>query len=406
VVWKTKVAGPTDGYHFSAAPLAAKGKIIIGSSGPGETGPRGFVAAFDPDTGKELWRTYTIPAPGEPGAETWEGESWKYGGGAVWLTGTYDPELNLVYFGVGNPAPWSANVRKGANLYTDSTIALDVDSGRLKWYFQYVPNDHWDIDTPMTNLLLTVERGGRQLPITFQPNKTGFHFSLDRSTGRFIAAKRFARNVNIWKDVDPETGKLIENAGMRPADGADPIDVCPSAWGAAGWAHAAYHPGTRLVYLPSQELCMKYSLAKDVKYRQGALYIGADFSVFPAQEPTGAVRAINPSTGDSVWEWWTRAPIQAGGVLATGGGLVFAGTQDGRVVALDATNGGQMWEFSIGSPVTAPLITFSDGGKQYIAAVAGGSQAQEDFLIGKEPRFQYLRNYPMGGTLVVFGLAE
>jgi alcohol dehydrogenase (cytochrome c) len=407
VVWKSKVAGPLDGYHFAAAPLAAKGKIIIGTSGPGETGARGFVVAFDPDTGQELWRTYTIPAPGEPGADSWPGETWKYGGGSVWLTGTYDPTLNLLFFGVGNPAPWSANLRKGANLYTDSSIALDIDTGRMKWYFQYVPNDHWDIDTPMTNLLLTTERGGRQLPIAFQANKTGFHFSLDRGTGKFIAAKRFARNINIWKDVDPETGKLIENPGMRIADGADPIDACPSTFGAAGWAHPAYHPGTGLIYLPSLELCMKYSLAKEVQYRRGALYIGADQIVYPAQEdPVGAVRAINPNTGDSAWEWWTRAPLQSGGVLATGGGLVFVGTMEGKLVALNATNGAQVWEYAIGSPVTAPPITFSQGGKQYVAVVAGGTSAQEEFMIGKEPRFQYLRNVPQGGTLVVFGLFE
>src|SRR6266540_3410264 len=224
--------------------------------------------------------------------------------------------------------------------------------------------------------------------------------ALDADTGRL---KWYH---NIWKNVDPETGRLIENAGMRPADGADPIDVCPSAWGAAGWAHPTYHPGTGLVYLPSQEMCMKYSLAKDVAYRQGALYIGAEFSVFPAQDQAGAVRAINPTTGEIVWEWWTRAPLQAGGVMATGGGLVFVGTQDGKLVALDATNGGQVWEYVLGSPVTAPPITFSEGGKQYVAVVTGGSQAQEEFLIGKEPRFQYLRNIPQGGTLVVFGLFE
>jgi alcohol dehydrogenase (cytochrome c) len=225
IAWQTNVADFKDGYFFTMAPLAAKGKIIVGTSGPGEMGPRGFVAALDADTGKEVWRTYTIPAAGEPGADTWAGESWKYGGGSVWLTGTYDPKLNLVYYGVGNPAPWDANLRKGANLYTNSAIALDVDTGQLKWYHQYHPNDTWDLDTPHEHLLLTVERGGRAIPITFQPNKTGFHFSLDRSNGKFVAAKRFARHINIWKGVDPETGKLIENPGMRPVGGAPPMDI-------------------------------------------------------------------------------------------------------------------------------------------------------------------------------------
>jgi alcohol dehydrogenase (cytochrome c) len=404
VVWKKQVADPVDGYYFSAAPLAVKGKIIIGSSGSGETGPRGFVAAFHADTGEEIWRTYSIPAAGEPGSETWAGESWKYGGGAIWLTGTYDAKLNLLFFGVGNPAPWSAHLRQGANLYTDSSIALDADTGRIKWHFQYVPNDTWDMDTAQAHLLIDLGQNGHQLPVTFQANKTGFHFSLDRHTGKFITANRFARFINIWQGVDPETGKLIENPGMRPAAGAKPMDICPTAWGATGWAHAAYHPTTGLVYLPSQELCMKYSLAADVQYRRGALYMGAELTTYPAQDQVGAVRAIDPNTGESRWEWWTRGPLQAGGVLATSGGLIFVGTQDGKLVALDAASGGQLWEFSLGAPVTAPPVTYSFGGKQHVVVVTGGSQVQLDFMVGKDPRFQYLRNIPLGGTVVVFGL--
>jgi glucose dehydrogenase len=174
-----------------------------------------------------------------------------------------------VFFGVGNPAPWDANLRKGANLYTDSTIALDADSGRIQWYRQYLPNDTWDLDTPHEHLLLTIEQGGRQLPIAFQPNKTGFHFTLDRSNGELLAAKRFARFVNIWKDIDLGTGQLIENPGMRPVAGAAPMDICPSAFGGRNWAHAAYHPGTGLVYLPSLELCWKYALEKEIVYKRG-----------------------------------------------------------------------------------------------------------------------------------------
>jgi alcohol dehydrogenase (cytochrome c) len=404
--WKATVADYKDGYFITMAPLAVKGKIIVGTSGPGEMGPRGFVAAFDADSGKELWRTYTIPAAGEPGSDTWADESWKYGGGAVWQTGTYDPQLNLVFYGTGNPAPWDANLRKGANLYTTSAIALDVDTGRMKWYHQYHPNDTWDLDTPHEHLLLTLQRDGRSIPVTFQPNKTGFYFSLDRSSGKFIAGKRFTRNVNIWKDIDPETGKLIENPGMRPEAGAPPIDICPSLFGGRNWAHAAYHPGTGLVYLPSLELCMTYSLVKDITYRRGALYIGAEFTAHAAQDQAGAVRAIDPSKQENAWEWWTRAPLQAGGVLATGGGLVFAGTQDGRLVALNATNGEQVWEFSLGSPVTGPPVTYSVGGKQYVAVVSGGGKVTINDLVGKDPRLQYLKDVPIGGTLNVFGLFE
>ena len=406
VAWQTTVADYKDGYFFTMAPLAVKGKIIVGSSGPGEMGPRGFIAGFDADTGKELWRTYTIPAAGEPGADTWAGESWKYGGGAVWLTGTYDPQLNLVFYGTGNPAPWDANLRKGANLYTTSAVALDVDTGRMKWYYQYHSNDTWDLDTPHEHLLLSLQRDGRSMPITFQPNKTGFYFSLDRNSGKFIAAKRFTRNVNIWKDVDPQTGKLIENPGMRPEAGAPPIDLCPSIFGGRNWAHAAYHPGTGLVYLPSMEMCNTYSLVKDIVYRRGALYIGAEFTAHAAQDQAGAVRAIDPAKGETAWEWWTRAPIQAGGAMATGGGLVFAGTQDGKLVALNATNGEQLWEFSLGTPVTGPPVTYSVGGRQYVAVVTGGGKVTINDLVGKDPRLQYLKDVPIGGTLNVFGLFD
>jgi alcohol dehydrogenase (cytochrome c) len=406
VAWKTKVADYRDGYFFTMAPLAVKGRIIVGSSGPGEMGPRGFIAAFDPGTGKELWRTYTVPAAGEPHVDTWAGESWKYGGGAVWLTGTYDPQQNVVIFGVGNPAPWDANLRKGANLYTNSALALDVETGRIKWFHQYHPNDTWDMDTPNEHLLLSINRGGRQVPVTFQPNKTGFYFALDRTSGKFVYAKPFARFNNIWSGVDPETGRLIENPGMRPVAGAPPMNICPAIFGGRNWAHAAYHPDTGLVYLPSMEMCNKYSIAKEIQYKRGALYIGADFTAYAAQDQAGAVRAIDPSKGEIVWEWWTRAPIQAGGALATGGGLVFVGTQDGKLVGLNARNGAEVWEFRLGAPVTAPPMTFSVDGRQYVAVATGGGRVTGDLLAGDDPRLQYMKNVPLGGWVTVFGLFE
>jgi alcohol dehydrogenase (cytochrome c) len=405
-VWQTTMADYKDGYFFTMAPLAANGKIIVGSSGPGEMGNRGFIAALDADSGRELWRTYTIPSGGEPGADTWAGESWKHGGGAVWLTGTYDPDQKLVYFGVGNPAPWDANLRKGANLYTNSVLALDVNSGVVKWYRQYHGNDTWDLDTPHEHLLLTITKNGQQIPVTFQPNKTGFYFTLDRTNGKFIQAKKFAKNINVWSDVDPETGKLIENAGMRPAAGAPPMNICPAIFGGRNWAHASYNPRTNIVYLPSMELCNKYSIAKEIEYKRGALYIGADFTTYAPEENAGVVRAIDPVNQKTVWEWWTKAPLQAGGTVATGGGLVFVGTQDGRLVGLNAANGKQVYEFNLGAPVTAPPITFAVNGKQYVAALTGGGKVTGDLLVGDDPKLQYLKNVPVGGTLTVFGLFE
>jgi alcohol dehydrogenase (cytochrome c) len=406
VVWHKYIADYKDGYFFTMAPLAAGGKIIIGSSGPGEMGSRGFIAAFDPDTGAELWRTYTIPAAGEPGSDTWPGETWKHGGGAVWLTGTYDPQLNLVYFGIGNPAPWDANLRKGANLYSNSVLALDVNTGAIKWFRQYHPNDTWDMDTSSEHMLLTIERSGRQTPVTFQAQKTGFYFVLDRTDGRFIAAKKFGKYNTIWSGVDPETGKLIEVPGARPVAGAPPINICPAIFGSRNWAHASYNPKSGLVFLPGMELCNKYSIAKEIQYKRGALYIGADFTAYAPDEQSGVVRAIDPAKQQTVWEWWTRAPIQAGGTVATAGGLVFVGTQDGRLVALNAADGKEVWGFSLGAPVTGPPISFGLGGKQYIAVVTGGGKVTGDLLVGEDPKLQYLKNIPLGGTLTVFGLFE
>jgi alcohol dehydrogenase (cytochrome c) len=406
VVWQTTLADYKDGYFFTMAPLAADGKIIVGSSGPGEMGNRGFIAALDANSGRELWRTYTIPQAGEPGADTWSGESWKHGGGAVWLTGTYDPKDRLVFFGIGNPAPWDANLRKGKNLYTDSVLALDVRSGQVKWFRQYHPNDTWDMDTPHEHLLFTINKNGTQIPVTFQPQKTGFYFTLDRSNGKFIQAKQFSKNVNIWSGVNPETGELIENPGMRPAAGAPPMNICPAIFGGRNWAHASYNPKTNLVFLPGMELCNKYSIAKDIEYKRGALYIGADFTAYAPDENAGVVRAIDPTNQKTVWEWWTKAPLQAGGTVATAGGLVFVGTQDGKLVALNQANGKQAWEFSLGAPVTGPPISFAVGGKQYIAVVTGGGKVTGDLLVGDDPKLQYLKSIPVGGTLTVFGLFE
>ena len=406
VVWQTTMADYKDGYFFTMAPLAADGKIIVGSSGPGEMGNRGFIAALDAASGRELWRTYTIPGPGEPGNDTWAGESWKHGGGAVWLTGTYDPQDKTVFFGVGNPAPWDANLRKGKNLYTNSVLALDVRTGAVKWFRQYHGNDTWDLDTPNEHLLLTLNRGGRPIPVTFQPNKTGFYFTLDRTSGKFIQAAKFSKNINIWSGVNPETGELIENPGMRPMAGAPPMNLCPAIFGGRNWAHASYNPKTGLVFLPSLELCNQYSIAKDIEYKRGALFIGADFKAYAPEENAGVVRAIDPNNQKTVWEWWTRAPLQAGGTVATAGGLVFVGTQDGRLVALNQANGKPAWEFSLGAPVTGPPISFGVNGKQYIAVVTGGGKITGDLLVGDDPKLQYLKSIPVGGTLTVFGLFE
>src|SRR5207249_5911602 len=224
--WETKIADYADGYFMSAAPLVAKGKIVIGIAGPGEMGPRGFIEAFDAETGKSRWRWYSIPAAGEPGSETWPADTWKIGGGAVWHAGTYDPITNLLYFGTGNPAPWIADMRKGDNLYTMSAVALDLDTGTLKWHFQYLPNDAWDYDTTAEHHVIDVVRNGQTHKAVVQANKLGYVYTLDRVTGQFLSAVPFIKSLN-WGGPDPATGKARENAGRRPTMGGPPSRSAP-----------------------------------------------------------------------------------------------------------------------------------------------------------------------------------
>src|SRR5439155_4530160 len=218
----------------SQAPLVIKSKVIVGIAGPGEMGPRGFVEAFDAETGKSLWRWYSVPAAGEPGSETWQADTWKIGGGAVWHTGTYDPATNLLDVGTGNPAPWIADMRRGENLYTMSAVALDVDSGKMKWYHQYLANEPWDFDTMAEHHVIDVVRGGQTHKAVVQANKLGYVYTLDRITGKFLSAVPFAKSVT-WGGPDPVTGKGVENPGLRPTMGGPPVEVCPSLLGATGW---------------------------------------------------------------------------------------------------------------------------------------------------------------------------
>src|SRR3989454_1252131 len=269
--WETKIVDYADGYFVSQAPLVIKGKVIVGIAGPGEMGPRGFVEAFDADTGKSRWRWYSIPAAGERGSETWAADTWKIGGGAVWHTGTYDPATNLLYVGTGNPAPWIADMRKGDNLYTMSAVALDVDTGKMKRFHQYLANEPWDYDTVAEHHVIDVVRGGQTHKAVVQANKLGYVYTLDRITGKFLSAVPFAKAVT-WGGPEPVTGKGVENPGLRPTMGGPPVEVCPSLLGATGWQPKVYNPKTGYLYIPSNEFCMRYAYVADLTYRRGPLY--------------------------------------------------------------------------------------------------------------------------------------
>jgi len=402
-VWETRIADYADGYFVSQAPLVVKGKIIVGIAGPGEMGPRGFVEAFDARTGKSQWRWYSIPAAGEPGSETWGADTWKIGGAAVWHTGTYDPATNLLYFGTGNPAPWIADMRRGDNLYSMSAVALDLDTGKLKWYHQYLANEPWDYDTVAEHHVVDITRDGQTHKAVVQANKLGYVYTLDRTTGKFLSAAPFVKSLT-WGKPDPVTGKGVENAGLRPTMGGPPVEVCPSLLGATGWQPKVYNPKAGVLYIPSNEFCMRYAYVADLAYKRGQLFTGVTAEHFSRAEQAGVLRAFDVSQNKVLWEWNNRTPLISH-TLGTAGNLVFQGTAEGKVVAVDAANGQELWSFNLGTPQSGGIITFAIDGKQYIAVVAGGTLRSQVWF-GKEPKWADAARVNYSDIVVVFGLSE
>jgi len=402
-VWETRIADYADGYFVSQAPLVVKGKIIVGIAGPGEMGPRGFVEAFDAKTGKSQWRWYSIPAAGEPGSETWGADTWKIGGAAVWHTGTYDPATNLLYFGTGNPAPWIADMRRGDNLYSMSAVALDLDTGKLKWYHQYLANEPWDYDTVAEHHVVDVTRDGQTHKAVVQANKLGYVYTLDRTTGKFLSAAPFVKTLT-WGKPDPVTGKGVENPGLRPTMGGPPVVVCPSLLGATGWQPKVYNPKTGHLFIPSNEFCMRYAYVADLAYKKGQLFTGVTTEHFSTQEQAGVLRAFDVSQNKVVWEWSNRTPLISH-TLATAGNLVFQGTAEGKLVAVDAANGKELWSFNLGTPQSGGIISFAVDGKQYVAVAAGGTLRSQVWF-GKEPKWAHATKVNWSDIVVVFGLSE
>jgi len=367
VMWDVEADDYRKGYSFSVAPLAVKDKIIVGVAG-GEYGMRGFIDAYDAETGKRAWRFYTIPAPGEPGHETWDGDSWKRGGAPAWLTGTYDPALNLTYWGIGNPGPdLHGDDRKGDNLYSDSVVALDADTGRLRWHFQFTPHDVHDWDATQIPMLLDLKIKGEPRKALVLANRNGFFYALDRSDGKFLFAKTFAK-VTWAKGVDAN-GRPIVLPGTDPTPEGN--NVCPGVGGATNWMSPSHSPATGLFYVTAREQCDTYYSAPQV-YREGRLYFGSTNHAVPGEERWGAVRALGPTTGDVKWEFKTFLPSSTG-TLATAGGLVFTGDRDGYVMAIDAATGRLLWKLNVGGRVNATPITYSIDGRQYVAVAAGSA---------------------------------
>ena len=367
VRWDVEVAEHTEGYAITLAPLALNDKIIVGISG-GEYGIRGFLDAYDPKTGERLWRFWTVPGPGEPGHDTWSGDSWERGGAPTWVTGAYDPELNLLYWGTGNPGPdFIGEVREGDNLYSESLIALDPDTGELKWYFQFLPHDLHDYDSTQIPVLLDAEFEGEPRKLLLFPNRNGFYYVLDRVTGEFLVGKQFARQT--WAFGLDENGRPIENPASVPSrEGAL---VYPDDDGAANWYSPTYSPQTNLIYQNVREKGATYYLA-DATYEPGKIYMGASRRTVTGEDPKGFLRALNPLTGDLVWEIEVHSPPWAG-LMSTAGGLVFSGTMEGDFFAADARTGDVLWRFQTGGPIYANPISYLSEGRQFITIAAGSA---------------------------------
>ncbi len=414
-VWSTQIADSKAAYYMTLAPLIAGGKVMVGASG-GEFGIRGFVAAFDPDTGKEQWRTYTIPAPGEPGSETWpKGNQWKTGGGSVWVTGNYDPATNLAYWGVGNGGPWLGDKRPGDNLYVSSTIALDVSTGAIKSYFQYNPNDSWDWDEVSPPILVNFQRGERIFNGLIDVARDGYIWFLDRgdaTTGgriKFIEGKPYVYQ-NVFRGLDPETGRPDVDPEHKPATGKK-TGFCPELHGGKNWPPIAFSPKTRMIYIPANNNMCGTSAAAEVKYVPGSRFIGVKIApaiVRPGADHLGEVQAWNVDSGAQVWRHDYATSPNWGSMLVTAGGVVFSGgTNDRKMHAFDAATGKLLWEFPTNSGILAPPTSFTVDGKQYIAVHAGWGGDTRGVQANLNRAFpgQY-PEVPEGGAVWVFALPE
>jgi alcohol dehydrogenase (cytochrome c) len=379
LIWNVAVARPELGYSFTVAPLVVKDKVIIGTAGA-EYGVRGFLAAFDARTGKEAWRFNTIPGPGEPGRETWAGDSWKTGGGSIWVTGSYDSDLNLTYWGIGNPGPdWNGDGRLGDNLYSDSVVALDADTGKLKWHFQFTPHDVFDYDSVQVPILADIQWQGRLRKALLLANRNGFFYVLDRGTGEYLLGKPYVKVT--WTSGLDEKGRpmkvleLSENGTL----------AFPGVQGGTNWYSPSYSPRTGLMYVPSWMDTYATFTKRPVEYKEGQRFTGALPAMSVrilqpspvinrrlAEEGYGAVQAIDPKTGEKKWEY-KMTDVTDSGILTTASDLLFSGGREGYFFALDATNGTLLWKTSVGGQVSSGPMTYSVGGRQHVAVAAGSA---------------------------------
>jgi alcohol dehydrogenase (cytochrome c) len=366
VVWDIAIADYNLGFASTPAPLVVNGKLIVGMAG-GEYANRGFLDAYDPESGKQLWRFFTIPGPGEPGAETWPEDVLERGGAPTWVTGTFDPELNTIYWGTGNPNPdWDGDNRKGDNLYSASVVALDPDTGKMKWHFQYTPHDTHDWDANQVPVLATMNVNGSPTKVLIQANRNGFIYVLDRTTGKFISAKAYV-NQDWATGFTPE-GRPIEAENKRPTDTG--TLTCPDWYGGTNFMSPSYDEGRNLFFLTARETCARFIRRDTPDAKVGDRTMGG--TVQPTAERSGALRAIDPLTGEKKWEVKYDGPGWAG-VLATAGGVVFSGDHQGTFMAVDASNGTVLYKYPTGAPIFGPPSSFMLDGKQMVLMPSGST---------------------------------
>jgi len=356
------------GYSSSAAPLALRDKIIVGLGG-GDLGARGALSAYHPRTGNLLWRFWTVPGPGESGHESWAGDSWLTGGALPWATGSYDPDLNLLYWGTGNPGPdYNGDDRQGDNLYSSSLLALDPETGRLRWHFQFTPHDVHDRDSAQVPILVDQVIDGAPRKLVVTPNRNGFYYVLDRQTGEFLSGTPFVKQD--WALGLDRRGRPIPRPEANPSSTG--TVVYPGQAGATNWMSPAFSPITNLLYVSAFDNYPSVFFKRAMQYKPGRSFEGGAARDVPGVEPEGVVKALEVSTGRLRWQFTMRLPTY-GGLLATAGGLVFGGAREGDFFALDAQTGEPLWHFKTGGEIAASPVSFLVDGKQHIAIAAGSA---------------------------------
>jgi len=403
-LWAVRSGDVQDGIAMTGAPLIANGVVMVGIAGS-EFSVRGYIDGYDPDTGKRLWRRYTVPRPGEPGANTWPNDAARARGGSTWTTGSYDPELDLVYWGTGNPSPWNPLDRKGDNLFTDTIMALKPKTGEMVWYYQVSPNDPFDHDNVNALVLADLAVGGQMRKVVMQAARNGFFYVLDRSNGKLLAANKYVKVT--WADrVDMKTGRPVWSEATKEIfkHGAK-VQTWPFIAGGTNWFPMSFSPLTGLAYVNTFNIGAEYEplpveAVKDLKVgdRSGGNTVKVT-SLYPDPDPRGYLKAIDPLTGQAKWQTGFKSPNYAG-TLVTAGGLVFTGELTGEFIALDADSGKILWQFQTPSGIIGQPVTWEQNGEQYVTVTSGigGVYARQP-----DPN---LAHVPKGGSLWSFKLMK